>query len=391
MRHTNNPYSQFCAKLRKTHLLRHLPRAKQYQYDFSNNDYLGLSQHPALIQAAIVAADKHGVGSKASRLISSDQAQINALESAIATSKQSMRALIFNSGFQANISVLSALLDQKVLGCTPLVFSDRLNHASMHAACQLAKVKQQRFHHLDYDHLEFLLQQSQSSRQPKFILTESVFGMDGDVADLEILIKIAKQYGAMLYVDEAHATGLFGKNGYGLTQDYGSEIDVTMGTFSKALGGSGAYVTCSQSLKRYFINRCQGLIFSTAPSPMQIAAMQAAWVLIPHLQNERKNLFKQAHDLRVSLQQMGFDTGNSTSHIIPVILRDAALTIEAQRFLAARDIRVSAIRPPSVGPNLSRLRIALTAAHSEEAIEKLKNALYEYSQVNRNFPSTCRG
>ncbi len=375
MRHTNIPYSQFCAKLRKTHLLRHLPRAKQYEYDFSNNDYLGLSKHPALIQAAITAADRYGVGSCASRLISSEQKQINALESVIAKSKHSMSALIFNSGFQANISVLSALLDEKVLGSAPLVFSDRLNHASMHAGCQLAKVKQQRFHHLDYEHLYYLLKQSQSSHQPKFILTESVFGMDGDVADLAHLIKLAKQFNAMLYVDEAHATGLFGRNGYGLTQDYGNDIDVTMGTFSKALGGSGAYVTCSKALKRYFTNRCQGLIFSTAPSPMQIAAMQAAWDLIPSLEIERQTLFKHAQDLRVSLQTMGFDTGNSTTHIIPLILKDAALTLAAQRFLAARDIRVSAIRPPSVGPNLSRLRIALTAAHSEAAIEKLKDGL----------------
>ncbi len=370
-----HPYTVFSSKLRSQHLLRHLPRHQNYLYDFSSNDYLGLSQNPSLIQAAQYCAQQYGVSSKASRLVSSDQKQINDLENIIAKDKGTQSALIFNSGYQANISVLSALLDQKVLGAVPLVFSDRLNHASMHAGCQLAGVKQHRFHHLDYDHLAFLLKTKANNKQPIFILTESVFGMDGDVASLENIIKLAKPYQAFIYVDEAHATGLFGKHGYGLTSDYANDITLSMGTFSKGLGGSGAYIACNKALKRYLVNKCQGFVFSTAPSPMQVGVMQAAWELVPSLQNEVKNLFERAQQLRDDLHKLGFKTCNSSTHIIPIILEDAATTMKAQQYLSEQGIRVSAIRPPSVPPQQSRLRIALNLKHDEQAIGKLLLAL----------------
>ncbi len=365
------PFSQFCAQLRQQHLLRHLPHTRTFPHDFSTNDYLGLSQHPALIKAAIHAADQYGVGSKASRLLSLQQTALLALEADIARSKQTENALIFATGFQANLSAISALLDAKVLGATPLVFADRLNHASMHVACQLANVKQLRFRHCDYEHLAWLLQKNKNSKQPKFIFTESVFGMDGDVACLSSLIKLAKVHDAILYVDEAHATGVFG---YGLTADFKGEIDICMGTFSKALGGSGAYIACSRVLKRYFINRCQGLIYSTAPSPMQVAAMHQAWELIPRLQKKAQQLLITAQDVRQQLQQLGFNTGTSTTHIIPLILQDAGKTLAAQRFFEQQGIKLSAIRPPSVPMRQSRLRIALTTEHSQEAIKALLQA-----------------
>ncbi|MBS0290537.1 MAG: 8-amino-7-oxononanoate synthase [Proteobacteria bacterium] len=367
------PYSRFTALLRQKHLLRHLPANRSFLYDFSNNDYLGLSQNPLVIQAAIKAADQDGVGAKASRLIASQKA-LKALECTIAKSKKTSSALIFSTGFQANLSVISAILDRKVLGTVPLVFADRLNHASMHAACQLAQVKQQRYRHCDYDHLEALLKASNST-QPKFILTESVFGMDGDVACLETLVKLAKDNSALLYVDDAHATGLFGANGYGLTEDFAKEIDITMGTFSKALGSSGAYITCHKTLRRYLINRCQGFIFSTAPSPMQVAAMQAAWDLVPCMQPKAKILLQTAQHLKEALQAMGFETGNTKTHIIPIILSDPKRTLVAQQFLASKGICVSAIRPPSVPPLQSRLRIALNCNHTSEAINALINGL----------------
>ncbi len=375
MRHSHQPYCAFNARLRIDKLLRHLPRHKDFALDFSTNDYLGLSKHPQLIRAAQDAAAFYGVGSKASRLVSSNQKQIQALEALIANTKQTQSALIFNSGYQANVSLLSALLDAKVLGAKPLVFADRLNHASMHAGCQLAKVKQQRYHHLDYDHLHYLLKQSKDAKQPRFILTESVFGMDGDVASLEHIIGLAKQYHAFIYVDDAHATGLFGKTGFGLTQDYANEIDLVMGTFSKGLGASGAYATCSKALKRYFINKSQGFIFSTAPSPVQIAVMQAAWELIPSLQKERAELLKLGHNLREALQTGGFDTGKSTTHIIPIILQTPERTMKAQKALSEKGIRVSAIRSPSVPVNQCRLRVALSAVHTREDVEALVEAL----------------
>lgn len=382
MRHNYYPYTRFCAKLRSKSLLRHLPKNHSFLHDFSNNDYLGLSQHPLLMQAAIIAAKRDGVGSKASRLITVDQNNLRDLELAIAQKKQTQDALIFATGFQANVSVLSALLDPSVLGATPLVFSDKLNHASFYMGCALAKAKLFRYRHCDYEHLQSLLHKTRHLKQPRFILTESVFGMDGDKADFATLIPIAKQYQATIYVDEAHASGLFGKMGYGMTGDFKDEIDVSMGTFSKALGGSGAYVACSHSLKRYFVNRCQGLIYSTAPSPMQVAAMQKAWDLIPSYQQSVNELLDKAKQLRAQLHQRGFNTGTSCTHIIPIIFKKPDETLLAQQFLASKGIRVGAIRPPSVPPNQSRLRIALNVNHSLKAIETLYEALGEYPSFN---------
>lgn len=375
MKVTYRPYSQFCAALRQDNLLRHLPRYATYPYDFSSNDYLGLSQHPTLIQAAIEAANRHGIGAKTSRLVASCQPQIFDLEAQIATHKQAESALVFATGYQANISVLSALLDSKALKSTPLVFADRLNHASMHVGCQLANAKQYRYAHLDYDHLAWMLAKTQSLKQPRFILTESVFGMDGDVACLPTLIRLAKQYDAMLYVDEAHATGLFGSKGYGFTSDYGNDIDISMGTFSKALGSQGAYITCPKALKRYFVNRAKGFVFSTAPSPMQIAIMQAAWDLIPSLQIKAQDLLKKAALFSEKLTAHGYDTGNSSTHIIPLILQSADSVLSMQRKLASLGIRLSAIRPPSVPKGQARLRIALNTTHDENALNALLNAL----------------
>ncbi|MGE3319427.1 MAG: aminotransferase class I/II-fold pyridoxal phosphate-dependent enzyme [Candidatus Berkiella sp.] len=375
---TLSPYIRYCAKLRNLSLLRHLPRYSPFTYDFSSNDYLGLSQHQALIQAAAEAAHTQGLGAKTSRVVGCAHPEITALESQIAKDKQSQNALVFVSGYQANVSVLSALLDSKALGATPLVFSDRLNHASMHAGCQLARAKQLRYHHLDYDHLAWTLAKTKSLKQPRFILTESVFGMDGDVACLDTLIRLAKEYQAFLYVDEAHATGLFGKKGYGLTSDYGQDIELSMGTFSKALGGQGAYVTCDHALKRYLVNRANGFIYSTAPSPIQIAIMQKAWELIPSLQPKAQALLQRAAKLRDSLQAIGLDTQNTCTHIIPVMLKKAHDTLQAQRYLASQNIRVSAIRPPSVPLKQSRLRIALNVNHDEAAIHALTMAISTY-------------
>lgn len=372
------PYIQYCAKLRSTSLLRQLPRTLHFKYDFSSNDYLGLSQDPSLIQAAADAAERYGTGATTSRVVACRHREITELETQIAKTKQSQNALVFVSGYQANISVISALLDCSALKVPPLVFSDRLNHASMHAGCQLAKAKQLRYRHLDYDHLAWGLAKTKSLKQPRFILTESVFGMDGDVANLDILVRLAKQYQAFLYVDEAHATGLFGNKGYGFTTDYGHDIDLKMGTFSKALGGLGAYVACNTALKRYLVNKANGFIYSTAPSPIQIGIMQKAWELIPSLQPKATKLLQTAKTLRHTLQTLGLNTGNSSTHIIPLIVKHPDATLQAQRYLAKQQIRVSAIRPPSVPLAESRLRIALNVNHDEAAIHALTTAISAY-------------
>ena len=290
------------------------------------------------------------MGAQSSRLVTRDQASFLALEHLIAKGKKTQTALVFATGYQANVAVLSALLDKRVLGKTPLVFADKLNHASLHAGCRLAQAKQIRFRHADYDHLAWLLEKHKASSHPRFIISESVFGMDGDMADVKALVTLSQRHNAFLYMDEAHASGLFGNQGYGLTSDWAEQIDLSMGTFSKALGSQGAYVACSHALKRYLVNRCGGLIYSTAPSPTQIAVMQAAWECVPQLDEQRKQLLDHAAHFRSQLKTLGLDTGLSNTHIIPVILGDAQKTLQAHRVLQQAGIQVSAIRPPSVPP-----------------------------------------
>ena len=257
----------------------------------------------------------------------------------------------------------------------PLVFTDRLNHASLHHAFKVAEVRQIRFRHADLTHLAELLDKHAHSDQPKFIVAESVFGMDGDCIDVAGLVSLAQAHQAMLYLDEAHATGVLGERGYGLTADQGGRVDVAMGTFSKALGGSGAYIACKQVVKDYLINTCTGFIYSTALSPMVVAAMHKAWTLLPSLDAERQRLQTMAAEVRTRLHAMGLDTGLSTTHIVPVILGDERRTLQARDKLQARGINVSAVRPPTVPPNTARLRMAFGSHHTPEQIDALIEAL----------------
>lgn len=369
-------YKRFLNNQLEKHLLRSTPKAHQFKIDFSHNDYLNLSQHPNLRHAGIAALETFGTSSKASRLVTPyHQDLAYDLEQTIAKDKHTDKSLIFCSGFQTNVSVLSALLDRKVLGQTPLVFSDKLNHASLHQGCALAGVKQIRYRHLDYEHLAWLLEKYDAKKSPSFILTESVFGMDGDKASLERLIKLAKDFNAFLYVDEAHATGLYGPQGYGLSTEYPGEIDLIMGTFSKALGCFGAYVACHKTLHDYLINRCQGLIYTTFMPPVQVAIMQAAWALVPQMQSRVKTLFQMAEMLRANIKEIGLDVGHSQTNIIPIRLKCPKTVMAYQAFLNQASIGIAAIRPPSVLPLESRLRIALNCGHTKEEITELMQSL----------------
>jgi 8-amino-7-oxononanoate synthase len=252
-----------------------------------------------------------------------------------------------------------------------MVFADRLNHASMHAGCQLANVRQQRYQHLDLNHLETLLQKSHQSPHPKFILTESIFGMDGDQADLEGLAALAEKYDAFLYVDEAHATGVAGTSGYGLTPDVKGRIHGVMGTFSKALGLAGAYFGSDQVIIDYLINYAPGFIYSTAqPFPLLYTASKT-WEMVPHLEKQREHLQYLSHLLQEKLRYLGIKTATSTSHIFGFVLESSGKTLEVAAILKAQGITVSAIRPPTVPMGTSRLRIALRANHTENDIHQL--------------------
>ncbi|HXP97849.1 MAG TPA: aminotransferase class I/II-fold pyridoxal phosphate-dependent enzyme [Telmatospirillum sp.] len=343
--------------------------------DFSSNDYLGLSQHPDLITRAGDFARRWGAGSGASRLVCGNILPFATVEEKLARGKQAEAALVFVSGFQANSSILPALFDGKVLGAEPLVFCDKLIHASLIQGCLAAGVRQIRFRHNDLGHLESLLEQHRNEIRPRFIITETVFSMDGDRADPAGLARLAERYGAFLYLDEAHATGVLGDGGFGLAKGMAGPRCLVMGTFSKALGGFGAYVACTKALRDYLINRCPGLIYATALPPAVLGAMDAALDLLPTLDGRRAHLAASAERFRQAMARVGLDTGASSTQIVPVMLgtEDRALTLA--HALEAEGMLGVAIRPPTVPPGSSRIRFAFSARHTDEEIDRLIEAM----------------
>ena len=335
--------------------------------DFSSNDYLGLARHPLLIARAAEWAARHGAGAGASRLVTGTHAAHLAVEAKIAAFKGAEAALLFPSGWHGNAAVLAALL--KAAPGT-LLFTDRLIHASLHAGA--AGHRQIRFRHNDLDHLEELLTAQDGG--PKLIVTESVFSMDGDRADLARLGTIARAHDAFLYVDEAHATGVLGPQGRGLSAAYPG-ADLVMGTFSKALGCFGAYVAGSRALIDYLVNACGGFIFSTAPPPAMLGAIDAALELVPAMDAERARLAGHGEHLRARLNASGIDTAESATQIVPAIVGGAAEALALAGALAEDGLLAAAIRPPTVPPGTSRLRLALRATHSRDDIERLADAI----------------
>jgi 8-amino-7-oxononanoate synthase len=272
--------------------------------------------------------------------------------------------------WQANASVLPALFKATAASGEPLVFTDRLNHASLHQGCQAAGVRQVRFRHNDLDHLETLLASRAEASGARFILTESVFSMDGDRADVPRLAEIARRHDAFLYLDEAHATGVLGPRGRGLSAGVPG-VDCVMGTFSKAFGGFGAYVAGSRPLCDYLINACSGFIHTTALPPAVLGAIDAALDLVPGMDAERAHLAGQADRLRAALHALGIDTAGSASQIVPALLGSAERAVAASEALARNGVLGVAIRPPTVPMGSSRIRFALSAVHDEAAITRL--------------------
>lgn len=339
--------------------------------NFSSNNYLGLTGHPLLVARAREWTERWGVGAGASRLVSGTFDLHERVEDKLAAFKGTEAALVFNSGYQANSAILPALFDRDMLGAEPLVFTDRLIHASMHHGCQTAGVRQIRFRHNDVAHLDALLAANAHRDGPRFILTESVFSMDGDRADLAGLVDVADRHDAFLYLDEAHATGVLGPRGAGLSGDFPGRFDLVMGTFSKALGGFGAYVAGSRQLMDYLINRCAGFIYSTALPAGVLGAMDAALDLVPTLDDVRARLSDSSGRLRRSLRAAGLDTGNSSTQIVPAMIGDEASALAASRAMEEQGVLGIAIRPPTVPQGTSRIRFAVSAEHGPEQMDRL--------------------
>lgn len=337
--------------------------------DFSSNDYLGLARHPALIARAKAYAERYGAGSGASRLVRGTFEAHAEVEAKLARLKGAEAALLFASGWQANAAVLPALF---ALGEGPaLVFADRLIHSSLHHGCQAAGVRQVRFRHNDLDQLERLLAERAEDPGRRFILTESVFSMDGDQADVSRLVDIADRWGAFLYLDEAHATGVMGPRGMGLSGLEPGRVDLAMGTFSKAMGSFGAYVAGSKALIDYLTNACSGFIYTTALPPPVLGAIDAALDLAPRMDAERAHLKALGERLRSGLAKAGIDTLAASTQITPAVVGEEAAALEVARRLEAEGVLAIAIRPPTVPKGSSRIRFALSAAHAAADVDRI--------------------
>ncbi len=369
--------------IRSDQRLRSLPRishdrSRYIQVDgvtllnLASNDYLGFSISPVLSRAATEALQVYGSSSGASRLVTGNGPLYTRLEEELAEYKGTEAALVFNSGYTANLCLLSSLADRHTL-----VFSDRLNHASIIDGIALSGARQIRYRHNDMEHLEQLLDKHREHPH-KLIVSDSVFSMDGDLADLSGLVRLKKAHRALLMIDEAHATGIFGQ-GRGLAHELGVEqdIDLQMGTFSKALGSFGGYVAASRQLIDYLVNCGRSLIYTTGLPPATLAASLAAVRLVLGNPNIGRELNSRAEKLRQILSTRGIDSLKSASPIIPVVIGDNEKTMLVQQRLKEKGIYVGAIRPPTVPQGTARLRIALRADMDEDDDQQLEQALLE--------------
>jgi 8-amino-7-oxononanoate synthase len=335
--------------------------------DFSSNDYLGLTNHKRLKDAAKKAIESFGTGSAASRLLSGDLEIHHQLEENIAVLKGKESALVFNTGYQANVGIVNSL-------CTKEdgVFFDKLAHASLIDGIFLSRAKYFRFRHNDCEHLESLLKKERDKFKDAFIITESVFSMDGDIAELHRLVEIKEKYDCKILVDEAHATGIFGKDGAGMVEEQGLNdgVDLIMGTFSKALGSFGAYLACSREVKTYLINTCRSFIYTTALPPPVVAANIASLELIKEESFRRKKLLENAENFRKNLKQKGFSVRGS-SQIVPLIIGESERALKLAHDLQEKGWWVLPIRPPTVLDKEARLRFSLSYSHTREILERL--------------------
>ncbi len=347
-------------------------RGKDY-IDFSSNDYLGLAGHSRLIEASNKATQEFGTASSASRLLSGDLQIHHQLEEAVAYFKNKESALVFNSGYQANIGVISALY-----GKGDCIFSDRLNHASIIDGIMLSGARLERFKHNDMEHLEGLLKKEGKGYKRALIVTETIFSMDGDRCPLKELVALKEKYNCQLMVDEAHATGIFGQRGSGLVEEeqLTGRVDFIMGTFSKALGGFGAYLASSKEVVGYLVNSCRSFIYSTALPPAIIACNIAAIALLKEEPLRRKRLLESARYFRQSLRDRGLEV-RGDSQIVPLIIGDNLKAVEAAQKLQEKGFWVLPIRPPTVPQGQARLRFSLSYNHDKQTLDRLIEAINE--------------
>lgn len=349
-------------------------RGDRQLINFSSNDYLGLSKHPALIDRAYLYSQRYGTGATASRLVAGSYDIHHALEERLAQGLGHEAALLFGTGFQANATIVPTLVDRQ-----SLVLCDRLVHNSLIQGILLSGARFVRYRHNDLQSLEAALVAARQGGQARtynriLIVSETLFSMDGDRSDVPALVRLAQAYGAILYLDDAHALGVFGPDGMGLAARQPG-VDLVVGTFGKAMGSFGAFVACSRSLRDYLINCCPGLIYTTALPPSVIGSLDAALDLIPTMAVDRQRLQDHSVLLRDRLLALGYDCAGSTSQIVPAIVGGEPETLALAAGLEAQGCLAIAIRPPTVAPGSARLRFTLSSAHSTQDCQDLIDGL----------------
>jgi len=335
-----------------------------------SNNYLGLADHPRVREAAADAAMRWGVGAGASRLVSGTMTVHRRLEERLADFKRTSAALLFGSGYLANMGVVTALA-----GSGEVVFSDELNHASIIDGCRLSRAETFVYRHADIEHLAWGMRQAEG--RGALVVTDSVFSMDGDVAPLEEIVELAQRHRVRVAVDEAHGTGCLGPGGRGAVAEAGleDEVDVVVGTLSKALGAYGAFVACDQAMAQLLVNSSRPFIFSTAPPPPAVAGALAALELLAEQPQRAEKLQANADVLREELARERFEVSGSTTQIVPLVVGDAHQAMRICELAIERGVFAQAIRPPTVPDGTSRLRLAVMASHSKAELRDAAQVL----------------
>ena len=343
---------------------------KEYLMMASNN-YLGLTFDERVIEGAIKGAQQYGTGSGGSRLVSGTFPLFTDLERELAKFKNTEKALVFNTGYMANVGTISAIADKNTI-----IFSDALNHASIIDGCRLSRGSVKAYNHCDVDELKYLLKEVERNTR-KLIVTDGVFSMDGDIAPLDKLYELSREYNALLMVDDAHATGTIG-SGHGTAAYYGleKEVDIQLGTLSKSLGSVGGYVAANSTIIDYLVNMSRSFIFSTALSPADIGAALAALHVLESDTSVLRRLQNNVNYMADCLNSIGICATNNTP-IFPILIGSNEDTLTVSNYLYNAGIIGTAIRPPTVPVGESRLRMTVTAAHSKEQLDYVAKTLHE--------------
>ena len=342
---------------------------KEYLMMASNN-YLGLTFDERVIEGAIKGAQQYGTGSGGSRLVSGTFPLFTDLERELAKFKNTEKALVFNTGYMANVGTISAIADKNTI-----IFSDALNHASIIDGCRLSRGSVKAYNHCDVDELKYLLKEVERNTR-KLIVTDGVFSMDGDIAPLDKLYELSREYNALLMVDDAHATGTIG-SGHGTAAYYGleKEVDIQLGTLSKSLGSVGGYVAANSTIIDYLVNMSRSFIFSTALSPADIGAALAALHVLESDTSVLRRLQNNVNYMADCLNSIGICATNNTP-IFPILIGSNEDTLTVSNYLYNAGIIGTAIRPPTVPVGESRIRLTVTAAHNKEQIDYVCQSLH---------------